>query len=35
MIKKIKHIWKYLTDWRYRYERRKQRYFDDWDNFVH
>ena len=35
MIKKIKHIWKYLTDWRYRYEIRKQRYFDDWDNFVH
>jgi hypothetical protein len=34
MKKIIKHIWKYLTDWRYRYERRKQRYDDDWDNFV-
>ena len=30
MIKKIKHIWKYLTDWRYRYEIRKKRYFDNY-----
>ena len=35
MKRLIKHIWKYLTDLRYRYERRKQRYWDDWDNFVH